>query len=176
MPSFGIDGVARRWFKTYLTGRLQSERRGLLRSTIQRLPCGVPQGSVLGPILFVLYTADLILLVKNSGLLPHLYADDSQVYGSCRPSAVDAFSARVTVCLGAVAKWMQSNRLQLNSDKTEVIWRVTGRRQNQLQLSTPDTVSVSLLVRELKPPYVFRLPSSSSSCHFCQCVSGVASE
>ena len=130
--SFGIDGTAHRWFTTYLTGRSQCVRRGHNMSAVSRLQCGVPQGSVLGPILFVLYTADLISLVENSGLLPHLYADDTQVYGSCRPSAIAAFSVKLSQCLDDVAMWMSSNRLQLNSDKTEVLWCATGRRQHQL--------------------------------------------
>lgn len=130
--SFGIDGVAHRWFKSYLSDRSQCVRRGLQKSAVRRLQCGVPQGSVLGPILFVLYTADLISLVQEGGLLPHLYADDTQVYGSCRPSAVAAFSTKLSDCLDAIARWMTSNRLQLNSNKTEVLWCATGRRQHQL--------------------------------------------
>jgi len=51
----------------------------------------VPQESVLGPILFVLYRADLVQLVETFGLSLHLYADDTQVYGSCMPSAVELF-------------------------------------------------------------------------------------
>ena len=54
-------------------------------------------------------------------LSPHLYADDTQVYGSCPPAAVDALSSQVTECVDDIATWMKSNRLQLNPDKTEVL-------------------------------------------------------
>jgi len=69
---------------------------------------------------------------EHGGLLPHLYADDTQVYGSCPPTAIGAFTEKVTDCLDAVASWMKSNRLQLNSAKTEILWCATGRRQHQL--------------------------------------------
>jgi len=66
--SFGIDNTAYKWFQSYLSGRHQHVRRGSTRSllTIQ-LVCGVPQGNVLGPILFVLYTVDLISLIESHG-------------------------------------------------------------------------------------------------------------
>jgi len=58
---------------------------------------------VICPILFVLYTAYLIALVKSYGLSPHLYADDTQIYGSCYLSYVDMFLSVVTNCVNAVA-------------------------------------------------------------------------
>ena len=71
-------------------------------------------------------------LIERHGLSPHLYADDTQVkaYSSCPPAAVDALSSQVTECVDAIATWMKSNRLQLNPDKTEVLWCATSRRQH----------------------------------------------
>jgi len=94
--------------------------------------CGVPQGSVLGAILFLLYTADLQGIIAKHSLLPHLYADDTQICGSCRPDNADRLSERVSFCIDEVAQWMSANRLQLNTAKTEVIWFATRRRQTQL--------------------------------------------
>ena len=76
---------------------------------------------MLGPILFILYTSDLIGLVEQHGFWPHLYADDTQVYGSCRPSAVTDFQVRLSACVDNIAAWMLANRLQLNTGKTDLL-------------------------------------------------------
>jgi len=75
---------------------------------------------------FVLDTVELIWLIERHGLSPHLYADDTQVYGSCPPATVDARSSQVTECVDAIVTWTKLNRLQLNPDKTEVLWRATS--------------------------------------------------
>ena len=64
-----------------------------------------------------------------------MYADDTQVYGSCRPSAVTTFTTKVSECVEETTSWMKSNRLQPNPEKTEVLWCATARRQHQLQTS-----------------------------------------
>ena len=77
--SFGIRGNALNWFASYLSGRSQQVSvHGILASSFY-LDFGVPQGSVLGPVLF-LYTADHVALVQGFGLSAHVFADDLQVY------------------------------------------------------------------------------------------------
>jgi len=112
--SFGLDGVVCSWFRSYLTGRVQSVRRGSSVSA-SVLQYGVPQGSVLGPLLFILYTADLIRLIESFGFRPHLYADDTQVQGSCRPDSVHQLQLTLSTCLDAVCEWMRTNRLHTQS-------------------------------------------------------------
>jgi len=152
--SYGLRGSVHHWFTSYLTGRTQYVRCGSVsRSAPTPVRFGVPQGSVLGPILFLLYTADVIQLVQNSGLTPHLYADDTQAYGFCRPGAAALLQDRVSACVADVAVWMRSNRLQLNAAKTEVIWFASARRQHQLPLDPlvvgSDAVTPVKSVRDL---------------------------
>ena len=64
--------------------------------------------------------------------LPHLFADDTQIYGFCSPDATSQLQNRLSVCINDVADWMRSNRLQLNTAKTEVIWCSSSRRQHQI--------------------------------------------
>jgi len=109
--SFGISGGALDWLQSYLTSRLECVRRGSAWSTHKTVRFGVPQGSVLGPRLFILYTAGLIDLIKGFGLNPHLYADDTQIQGSCRPGSANQLQFTLSACLDKVSDWMRLNRL-----------------------------------------------------------------
>ena len=91
------------WFQTYLVG--QYVRTGSSASSPALIVRGVglPQGSVLGPILFLLYTAELCSLIQGHGLSTHLYADDTQIYGSCRLSALLELQNTITNCVDDVS-------------------------------------------------------------------------
>ena len=80
------------------------------------------RGSVLGPILFVMYTAELSHVVAQSDLKFHQYADACQIYVYTLVNAVHSAIDRFSCCLEDVEAWMTASRLRLNASKTQVIW------------------------------------------------------
>ena len=134
----GITGTVLKWFASYLCDRLQAVRIGAAISDFVRLVFGVPQGSVLGPILFTIYTAPLGAIVRRHGLLYHFYADDTQLYIMFKPkdftSRQDAI-ARIEACAKDIRAWMNKNFLKLNGDKTELLVITTKQSQPTTDIS-----------------------------------------
>ena len=119
---FGINGKALcSWFKSYLENRKQVVNVNGAISCSKVLRCGVPQGSVLGPLLYVLYTSPLGDIVRNHGLSCHFYADDTQLYCSFKLHDQVASVQVIESCLNDIDEWMLVNMLKLNRDKTELL-------------------------------------------------------
>eukprot|EP00116_Pleurobrachia_bachei_P001543 sb/3461805/ len=118
---YGITGVALKWFTSYLSERTASVKIGQATSSPWEVKIGVPQGSILGPLLFVMYTRELEEIAKKHGILLHLYADDSQVYCEFKENEFSTTEAKIESCLEEVRSWMALNRLKLNTKKTEVM-------------------------------------------------------
>ena len=94
--SYALCGSVLSWFTSCLTARTQYVRTSVTSSSPSVVLYDVPQSSVLGPILFVLYTADVLQLVRDHGLVTHAYADDTQILGICPPSETDALQSQVS--------------------------------------------------------------------------------
>ena len=121
LQQLGIEGTAWQWFNSYLKGRSQTIRINGVKSDPAMLDCGVPQGSVLGPVLFTIYTSSLGALLRHNCIDYHLYADDSQLYVSCKVQDINNTIARMESCLLLVQAWMSHHHLKMNNDKTEVL-------------------------------------------------------
>jgi len=119
---FGIAGNALNWMISYLENRSQQVSISSKMSTITELSCGVPQGSVLGPKQFIAYTED-ILDIFSKHEVSHLgYADDSQGFAQSDPDHISSVVTSLRSTVRDVSSWCSSRRLQLNEDKTELIW------------------------------------------------------
>ena len=78
--TFGIHGTVLKWVTSFITNRMQTVNFAGQQSTIVTVMCGVPQGSALGPVLFLLYTANVTVIAQRHGFLAYSYADDTQIY------------------------------------------------------------------------------------------------
>ena len=149
MADFGIRGKALGWFSSYLSGRSQRVLFEGSTSDSFDLRFGVPQGSCLGPLLFVLYASKLFEIVEVHLPDAHCFADDTQLYLSFDPNSstdlvklLDAMER----CISDLRKWMYQDKLKINDDKTEFL--VIGSKH---QLQKIDNCSVRVGTIDIKP-------------------------
>ena len=136
---FGTTSMALKWFKEYLTDHTQEVlipdsnkyNNSQCHSIRKTLKSGVPQGSVLGPILFSLFVSPIGNICQKHNIQFHNYADDNENYITFRPTVrgnEDEKIAQLEACISEIRLWMRTNFLKLNDNKTEVI--MFGTRQN----------------------------------------------
>ena len=118
LQALGFDTCSREWFRSYLTNRKQLVDIAGTLSPFQNVTCGVPQGSILGPLLFLVYVNDMCSAV-NCKLL--LYADDSALIVPGKD--VKEIEIQLTKELKSISNWLTDNKLSLHLGKTEsIVW------------------------------------------------------
>ena len=138
MNLYRIQGIALDWFRSYLTNRTE---RCLVNGSLSRicsLKCGVPRGTILGPLLFLIYINDLPNCLTSCQ--PRMYADDTHI--TYADVDVNSIQLNLNHDLGNLNKWLISNKLTLNTAKTEFM--LTGSRQKLSTLSSQPELSIDM--------------------------------
>ena len=145
LENYGLDGSNLEWFKNYLTNRKQCIVYDGITTTLKHITCGVPQGSILGPLLFLIYVNDLH---KSSSLIDFLlYADDTNLFFS--HSNIKILFETVNNELDKINQWFVSNKLSLNTKKTKYVLFCKNSKVDNLPLKLPPLkISNVNIVRE----------------------------
>ena len=144
---YGITGTALDWFRSYLTERYQYVDYNGASSSMKLLTTGVPQGSILGPLLFIIYMNDIHTVSDNLNFI--LYADDTTLtsplcsftYGGHHD--INRVSTLINSEITKVSEWLSVNKLSLNANKTKFMILTTTKKSwlivifHNLKLTTP---------------------------------------
>ena len=173
---FGIGGLVLDWLKSYLNARSMSVKVEDFQSSSMDVCFGVPQGSILGPLLYSLYTTPLEGIISSYSLDFHMYADDTQIYVPI--TTEDGSTKDLEQCLKHVKNWMSFNKLKLNESKTEVLFLSSSRANWEPEITEFDfagniiSVPTAETVRNLGCFFDSHLSMESDikkkvqSCHF----------
>ena len=132
----GVKGSALRLFKSCLTHREQVCKIDNIISTPKNIKCGVPQGSNLGPLLFLLYINDLPNCLVNS--VPAMFADDTNITISAKNA--EDLEEKLNNELNNVHNWLLANKLTVNVDKTE--YMLIGSRQRLAGIDSEPVINI----------------------------------
>ena len=166
---FGITFTALYW--SYLCSRSQFVSINQSHSTKRDLLVGVPQGSVLGPLLYLLYTAPISDVIVNRQLNYHLYVDDTQLYLAFKTNHMNLAIDRVVSCVSEISCWMKQNDLKLNPDKTDILLIHSRFREgpalDYLQFRD-ERISISDKVRSLGVIFDKHMTFDDQTDHVCK--------
>ncbi|KAK7092145.1 hypothetical protein V1264_009742 [Littorina saxatilis] len=143
--TFGIQNSVLNWFRSYLSDRTNFVIVNDVPSQETSLLFGVPQGSVLGPVLFIMYTSPLTDLIDRHSVSHEMFADDTQLQNSATPSEYAQMTTSLQSCIADVELWMSTNKLRLNCDKTEAIRFTKSSLSSSLSLPPSITLGSSTI-------------------------------
>ena len=135
----GIKGTVLKWFRSYLSNRTQIVQIGNKQSKPKPLNYGVPQGSVLGPLLFTIYTLPLGDIIKHNNTNYQIYADDNELYLMFSPNDEDMQVRSKEImehCITETGKFMMENKMKRNDEKTEFLLIGTTAQLEKLQFNS----------------------------------------
>ena len=135
---FLVGGSVLLWFKSYLSDRRFHVKIDNHLSKGRSSKCGVPQGSILGPVLFSLYSQEVHEIIQSHELQYHIYADDIQIYFKYSRDSVNQFS-KLRKCLSDIKLWAANNYLKFNETKTKYL-NITSVR-SKLQITESDNLT-----------------------------------
>ena len=128
LTKYGVAGTSLRWFTSYLTSRKQYCVLNGHKSSLKTVHCGIPQGSCLGPLLFILYVNDFEQCLKKC--TPNMYADDTSV--TCSGEDIYDLCNDLKAEIENITEWLRQNKLSLNTAKTEYMVVGHKRQTNQI--------------------------------------------